>query len=121
MFRLDPSQRLPFDKTNIDAAPRSTGLHIIYDLAGPIHAGRSAASTFIAACKVISMGQVIATWPLPEESAQVYRPHSLTARRHRLNKGMASGPHLAPQAPARAGRHPSSHKTTKQNPNRICT
>ena len=41
MFRLDSSHRLPFDKTNVDAVPRSSGVYIIYDLAGPIYAGRS--------------------------------------------------------------------------------
>jgi hypothetical protein len=41
VFRLDPSHRLPFDRKNIDAVPRGSGVYIIYDLAGPIYAGRS--------------------------------------------------------------------------------
>lgn len=41
MFRLDPSHRLPFDRRNIDAVPRSSGVYIVYDLAGPIYVGRS--------------------------------------------------------------------------------
>jgi len=41
VFMLDSSHRLPFDKTNVDAVPRSSGVYIIYDLAGPIYAGRS--------------------------------------------------------------------------------
>ena len=97
MFRLDSSHRLPFDKTNVDAVPRSSGVYIIYDLAGPIYAGRSRVDihrrlqshfdgtgndfagddemTLQATMNVyaISMGQVIATWLLPGESAPVRR------------------------------------------------
>ena len=41
MFTLDPSHRLPFDRANIDAVPRRSGVYVVYDLAGPIYAGRS--------------------------------------------------------------------------------
>ena len=41
VFRLDPAHRLAFDRANIDAVPRCSGVYIIYDLAGPIYAGRS--------------------------------------------------------------------------------
>ena len=41
VFRLDASHRLPFDRTNINAVPRRSGVYIIYDLAGPVYAGRS--------------------------------------------------------------------------------
>ena len=41
MFKLDPSHRLPFDGKSIDAVPRGSGVYVIYDLAGPIYAGRS--------------------------------------------------------------------------------
>lgn len=40
-FKLDPSNRLPFDRVNINAVPPSSGVYIIYDLAGPIYVGRS--------------------------------------------------------------------------------
>ena len=41
VFRLDASHRLPFDRINIDAVPHGSGVYIIYDIAGPIYAGRS--------------------------------------------------------------------------------
>ena len=41
MFRLNPAKRDPFDARHIRAVPRQSGVYIIYDLAGPIYAGRS--------------------------------------------------------------------------------
>jgi predicted GIY-YIG superfamily endonuclease len=41
VFRLDPSHRLPFEWRNIAEVSRSPGVYVIYDLAGPIYAGRS--------------------------------------------------------------------------------
>ena len=41
MFRLGPSHRLPFDRNNINAVPRKSGVYIVFDLAGPIYVGRS--------------------------------------------------------------------------------
>lgn len=41
MFSLNPSHRLPFDRRNINAVPRTSGVYIVFDLAGPIYVGRS--------------------------------------------------------------------------------
>ncbi len=41
MFRLDPSERDPFDHLHVSQVPRTSGVYVIYDLAGPIYAGRS--------------------------------------------------------------------------------
>jgi len=41
VFNLDPSRRLSFDRKNIGAIPRGSGVYIIYDLAGPVYVGRS--------------------------------------------------------------------------------
>lgn len=40
-FRLDPSVREPFDHKHVSMVPRTSGVYIIYDLSGPIYAGRS--------------------------------------------------------------------------------
>lgn len=40
-FRLNPADRLPFDYVQIDKVPHSSGVYIIFDLAGPIYVGRS--------------------------------------------------------------------------------
>ena len=41
MFRLDPARRDPFDYVHVARVPPESGVYIIYDLAGPIYAGRS--------------------------------------------------------------------------------
>ena len=41
MFRLDLTSRDPFDAQHVAAVPRQSGVYVIYDIAGPIYAGRS--------------------------------------------------------------------------------
>jgi hypothetical protein len=41
IYRLGPSRRLPFDRPSVAAVPRSSGVYIIFDLAGPMYVGRS--------------------------------------------------------------------------------
>jgi hypothetical protein len=41
MFRLDPARRELFKSMNVEAVPQRPGVYIIYDLAGPVYAGRS--------------------------------------------------------------------------------
>ncbi|PYT24900.1 MAG: hypothetical protein DMG58_25230 [Acidobacteria bacterium] len=40
-FGLDPSSREPFDQSHVCQVPHTSGIYLIYDLAGPIYAGRS--------------------------------------------------------------------------------
>ena len=40
-FGLDPSLREPFDQIHVVQVPHLSGVYVIYDLAGPIYAGRS--------------------------------------------------------------------------------
>jgi hypothetical protein len=39
--RLNPADREPFDAHHVGLVPEQSGVYIIYDLAGPIYAGRS--------------------------------------------------------------------------------
>ena len=40
-FRLDPSDRDPFDSIHVGKVPHTSGIYVIFDIAGPIYAGRS--------------------------------------------------------------------------------
>jgi len=40
-FRLDPADRAPFDSMHVAEVPHASGVYVIFDLAGPIYAGRS--------------------------------------------------------------------------------
>jgi hypothetical protein len=41
VFDLHASRREPFDRLQIDLVPPESGVYVIYDLAGPVYAGRS--------------------------------------------------------------------------------
>jgi hypothetical protein len=41
VFDLHPSKREPFNRQHVDTVPSASGVYVIYDLAGPIYAGRS--------------------------------------------------------------------------------
>lgn len=40
-FRLDLSDREPFDSVHVAEVPHTSGIYVIFDIAGPIYAGRS--------------------------------------------------------------------------------
>jgi hypothetical protein len=40
-FRLEPGAREPFDQAHVSQMPHTSGVYVIFDLAGPVYAGRS--------------------------------------------------------------------------------
>ena len=40
-FRLDPSERFPYDRDHVLEVPQTSGIYIIFDLVGPVYVGRS--------------------------------------------------------------------------------
>lgn len=43
LFEFPIDVRLPFTESNIKEVPAQSGVYVIFDLAGPVYAGRSSA------------------------------------------------------------------------------